>query len=389
MSARTTITDPRAQVSMHTFTPPPATYYDPPVSAPLSVVDPVSDGATVGVVTDQGVRDAGLVTTVTDGTEVATVYDDVESNPSLETAAAAADALADVDVAVAVGGGSVMDTAKAACARPAFGSVAAIRSTPADETPPAPDAATPCVCVPTTAGTGTETGHWAVLSDHDAGEKVSVGHPVLKPAAAVLDPGLTASLPPGLTAMTGFDVITHAVEAFVSTDASPLTDPLAVAAFEAALDALPNAVDGDERARDRMLTASYNAGLAMNNAGLGAVHAISHAVGGRYDTPHGLTNAALLPAVVDANRRGSERARRRYAALAERAGLPGGELSDRLRRLLERPPLDTSTLPRLDGVDDDLVAWALDNVNMTTNPAALQPADVRRICRIAFGRGDR
>jgi alcohol dehydrogenase class IV len=374
---------------MQRFTPPPETYYEPPESSPLSVVEAVQDDASVAVVTDQGVRDAGLVATVTAGREVATVYDDVESNPSLGTAAAAADAIAGADVAVAVGGGSVMDTAKAACARPAFDSIEAIRAGDADATPPTPEAATPVVCVPTTAGTGTETGHWAVLSDHEAGEKVSVGHPVLKPAAAILDPRLTASLPPALTAMTGFDVITHAVEAFVSTDASPLTDPYAVAAFETALEALPGAIEGDEQARDAMLTASYTAGLAMNNAGLGAVHAISHAVGGRYDTPHGLTNAALLPAVVEANRRDSDRARRRYEALLDGTDLPSGALAAHLENLLERSPLDPSTLPRVTDPDDDLVAWALDNVNMTTNPATLDAADVRRVCRVAFGDGDR
>lgn len=371
-----------------TFTPPPETYYRPPESAPLGVVDAVPQDASVGVVTDSGVRDAGVVATVTAGVAVQTLYDDVQSNPTLETAADAADALAGADVAVAVGGGSVMDAAKAACASPAFGSIAALRATPATDAPPAPDAAIPLVCVPTTAGTGTETGHWAVLSDHDAGTKVSVGHPALKPTATVLNPRLTESLPPGLTAMTGFDVIAHAVEAFVSTDASPLTDPYAVSAFETGLEALPKAIEGDERARERMLTASYKAGVAMNNAGLGAVHAISHAVGGRYDTPHGLTNAVLLPAVIDANQERSGRAQRRYASLCERTSVSGDSLSTHLEGMLERSPLTTTALPNLEAVDDELVSWALDNVNMTTNPAVLGDAAVRDVCRAAFGRAD-
>lgn len=371
---------------MVTFTPPPETYYDPPESEPLHPVDPIHADAALGVVTDSGVREAGLIPKATAGHHVGRVYDGVKSNPSLETAAAAADALADVEVVVAVGGGSVMDTAKVACARPAFGSVDTLRSTPATAAPPGPDAAIPCVCVPTTAGTGTETGHWAVLSDHDAGEKVSVGHPALKPDAAVLDGRLTATLPPALTAMTGFDVVTHAIEAYVSTGASPLTDPLAMAALETALDALPEAVEGDAAARDRMLTASYNAGLAMNNAGLGAVHAISHAVGGRYDTPHGLTNAALLPPVVDANRRHSERARRRYDALAERAGVPAGGLGAHLETMLKQAPLDTSTLPTVTDPDDYLVDRALDNVNIVTNPAPIDDAGIQQICCTAFGR---
>jgi alcohol dehydrogenase class IV len=370
------------------FTPPPETYYNPPESAPLSVVDAVPQDASVVVVTDSGVRNAGVVDRVTAGVEVQTVYDDVQSNPTLETAADAAGALAGADVTVAVGGGSVMDTAKAACASPAFGSMAAVRATPATEAPSAPDAAIPLICVPTTAGTGTETGHWAVLSDHEAGEKVSVGHPALKPTAAVLDPRLTESLPPELTAMTGFDVIAHAVEAFVSTDASPLTDPYAVSAFETGLEALPNAIEGDERARERMLTASYKAGVAMNNAGLGAVHAISHAVGGRYDIPHGLTNAVLLPAVIDVNQQRSDRARRRYDSLCERASVSGDSLSMHLEELLVRSPLTTTALPNLKAVDDDLVSWTLDNVNMVTNPAVLGRTEVRDICRAAFGQDE-
>jgi len=244
------------------------------------------------------------------------------------------------------------------------------------------------VLVPTTAGTGTETGHWAVISDHDTARKLSVGHPVLRADAAVLDAELTESLSPYLTAATGFDVLTHAIEALTATGSSPLTRPLARHAFRLAdchlLRAVGDGTDGE--ARRRMLEASYLAGLAMNNAGLGAVHGISHAIGGCYDTPHGHTNALLLPHVVRTNASRSNAAAAGYATLLGTHDDPGERLARRMVALLERTELD-GELPgapaRWDW--DAVVDRALDNVNTQTNPAPLSRADIVTLCERTFG----
>ncbi|WP_458189203.1 iron-containing alcohol dehydrogenase family protein [Haladaptatus sp. NG-WS-4] len=369
------------------FTPPPPTYHERSGIDTLSSLGLVDRADSVAVITDRGVRKAGLLEPIHERLSVETVFDEVESNPTVETVRAVRNVTEEADVVVGVGGGSVMDATKAGCALPAFGSFDALRPTSPDSRPPSPGMDTPTVLVPTTAGTGTETGHWAVISDHDANVKTSIGHSTLRAETAILDPELTTSLPPYLTAITGFDVVTHAIEAFVSSEASPLTDPYASETFDVAVSALPRAVtDGDDvLARERMLNASYLAGLAMNNAGLGAVHAISHAVGGLYDTPHGHTNALLLPHVVTANASTSERARLRYSRLVNETDAPGQELASRIETLLATLDLETSLQGAPEDWDWDTIATrALQNINMETNPTTFDHETVVSICREAF-----
>jgi alcohol dehydrogenase class IV len=178
----------------------------------------------------------------------------------------------------------------------------------------------PSYAVPTTAGTGSEVTMAAVVSDEQAGVKVSIIDPKLLPAAVALDPKLTLGLPPGVTAATGMDALTHAVEAYVSGLAYAQTDAWAVAATRLILGNLEQAYrnGSDMPAREAMLLGSYLAGMAFTRAGVGYVHAIAHQLGALYHLPHGLANAIVLPYVLDYSR---PHCNHRLAQLARAAGL--------------------------------------------------------------------
>lgn len=381
---------------MPQYHPPPETIHGIGSITGLGAVVDSYDWEDPLLVTDLGVRDAGVADRVaSELPSTVDIFDDITPNPSRETVWELAGVASRADVVVAVGGGSVMDAAKAATALPAFEDVSErpaaaferLLEWPVDEPAPEPEAGIPLVLVPTTAGTGSETGYWAVISDHDRSEKLSVGHPTVGAEFAVLDPELTTSLPPAMTATSGFDVLAHAVEAMVATGDSFLTRPYARAAYRIAVDRLPVAVaDGaDLKARGDMLTASYLAGVAMNNAGLGAVHAISHAIGGCYDTPHGHTNALLLPAVVRTNAARSRTAFATYVELTTETEDPGDVFARQIRTLRETVGLDAD-LPGLpEDPDWDRVAErAVQNINMETNPVSLSADTVIEICRDTF-----
>ncbi len=217
---------------------------------------------------------------------------------------------------VAFGGGSVMDVAKV------IGLAAANGKHPRElvgyfkgRHGPAP-----IYAVPTTAGTGSEVTVAAIISDPDAGRKMMVADSRLVPEMAALDPTLMTGLPPAITAATGMDALTHAVEAYISLWATPYTDRMALAATAMIWQQLPRAWnDGsDLAAREQMALASTYAGLAFTRANVGNVHAIAHQLGGRYHTPHGLANAILLPPVL---RFSLPDAAPRLARLARQVGL--------------------------------------------------------------------
>ena len=219
---------------------------------------------------------------------------------------------------VAFGGGSVMDAAKVIALAAANGKHPRElvgyfkgRHGPA-----------PVYAVPTTAGTGSEVTVAAIISDPAAGQKMMVADSRLVPAMAALDPTLMTGLPPAVTAATGMDALTHAVEAFISLWATPDTDRMALAAVGMIWEHLPRAWrDGSDLvSREQMALASTYAGLAFTRANVGNVHAIAHQLGGRYHTPHGLANAIMLPPVL---RFSLPAAAPRLARLAGRIGLAG------------------------------------------------------------------
>ncbi|MBN2204843.1 MAG: iron-containing alcohol dehydrogenase [Thermoleophilia bacterium] len=282
------------------------------------------------LVTDAGVLEAGAAEGVAGALGRAglavTVFDRIDPNPRVASVRAGADVAraAGCDVLVAVGGGSVIDTAKAIGLVLVNGGDVVDYDFTLDEPRPIERPITRLVAVPTTAGTGSEVTFWAVVTDPERREKLGVGGPLMAPAVALVDPELTLTLSPALTAFTGLDALTHAVEALAATNASPFSDLCALRAVSLVATSLRRAVadGGDRAARRDMALASSLAGAAFTNADVGAVHCIAEVVGGLYDLPHGLVCALYLPPVVEFS---AAAAPERYAAVAEALGVTGGE----------------------------------------------------------------
>lgn len=230
------------------------------------------------------------------------VFADIEADPSVETVDKGAALMREWqgDMVVALGGGSPMDAAKSICMlRTNPGS---IREYMRKERTIA-TAAIPLICIPTTAGTGSEVTAGAVTTDKQAGEKIGVSHDSMMARLAIIDPELHASMPPALTASTGLDALCHAIEAYISTEAEPISDALCLHAIRLIGENLRKAVANgrDIETRGKMALASLVAGAAFTNVGLGAVHAIAHCLGAMYKVPHGVANAMLLPYVMEFN----------------------------------------------------------------------------------------
>jgi alcohol dehydrogenase len=277
-------------------------------SAAIIVTDPALAGTPV-VARARDVLAAGAVT--------APVFAGVRPNPSTDDVAAGADAVAGLAAeagrlagagqmagagrvaVVAVGGGSAIDAAKGI----ALAAVNPQRGRDLDYRSDFARPALPIVAVPTTAGTGAETNAFAVVTDPATRRKFYVGHASSRPAAAILDPDLTAGLPPAATAATGMDALTHALESCMSSRANPWSDGIALQVIRMIAAHLPRAVaDGaDLEARSQMLLAAHLAGVGMASTGLGLCHAIGHSLGGRFDIAHGVALTMVLPGVLRFN----------------------------------------------------------------------------------------
>ena len=260
--------------------------------------------SSVLIVTDPGVVKLALIEPILellDGNSIKyKVYSDVQPNPTTKNVENARLSYMEVkaEAIIAVGGGSAMDTAKAVGARIAHprkslekmgGILRVVRALPT------------LIAVPTTAGTGSETTLAAIITDPEKRRKYAIMSFPLIPHCAVLDPRMTMTLPPHLTATTGMDALTHAVEAFIGRSTTRETRKLATDAVALIFGNIENACGngGDLNARSNMLMASFKAGLAFSKSYVGYVHAIAHSLGGRYDTPHGLANAVILPHILE------------------------------------------------------------------------------------------
>ena len=282
-------------------------------------------GSRAFVVSDPGVRAAGILDTVTDaltddGIEW-TAFDDVDPNPTDVNVAAGVESLrgfgTDDVVIVLVGGGSVMDCGKyIAMAAPSGIEDTSLAFSPelddanridfATLAPPAQVSApcVPTIAVPTTSGTASETNGGGLITRSEDHRKLTFSHPDVQPRAVVLDPLLTVGLPPGATAVCGMDVLTHAIEAYTSTAANPYADGLALQAIRLTGRWLPQAVavGSDVEARASMQIASHLAGRAFSSGPLlGLVHATGHPVSGVFGAAHGQTLATMLPHVMRFN----------------------------------------------------------------------------------------
>ena len=255
-------------------------------------------------VTDGGLMKLGLPETLVEAIRKSgikcTVFSDVQPNPTITNVENAKDAYLknNCQAIIAMGGGSPMDCAKGAGARVANPkkTVSKMRGQLKVKNP------IPFfIAVPTTAGTGSETTVAAIITDPTTHEKYAINDPKLRPKYAVLDPKLTVGLPPHITAATGVDALTHAVEAYIGHSNTKETRECARKAVKMIFENLETACkDGKNiEARSNMLEASYYAGVAFTRAYVGYVHAIAHQLGGLYSTPHGLANAVILPYVLE------------------------------------------------------------------------------------------
>lgn len=257
------------------------------------------------VVSDPGIEAAGWLTGVVEDLENegirTTVFLDVTPNPKDDEIMRGVATYRESrsDIMVAVGGGSVIDCAKG------IGIVAANGGwiTDYEGVDAIPLPGPPLICVPTTAGSAADISQFAIVSDTRRRTKIAIVSKTVVPDVALVDPETTVTMNAALTAGTGLDVLTHAIEAYVSTASSPVVDVHALSAIGGVRDNLPKVLadPGDLEAREQMMLASLQAGLAFSNASLGISHAMAHSVGGFLGLPHGESNALLLEHVVAFN----------------------------------------------------------------------------------------
>ena len=221
---------------------------------------------------------------------------------------------------VSIGGGSAMDTAKAIgiiITNPEFADVRSLEGTA-----PTKNKCVPTIAVPTTAGTAAEVTINYVITDVEKNRKFVCVDPHDIPVVAIIDPDMMSTMPKGLTAATGMDALTHAIEGFTTKAAWEMTDMFHLKAIEVISNSLRGAVDNTPEGREGMALGQYLAGMGFSNVGLGIVHSMAHPLGAVYDTPHGVANAIILPTVMEYN---AEATGDRYKYIAAAMGVEGTE----------------------------------------------------------------
>jgi alcohol dehydrogenase len=271
------------------------------------------------LVTDRGILECGIADKVTSQFPGISIFDEVEQNPKHMTVNRAGELVRRLkpDLIIGLGGGSSLDSAKAlALLATNPGNIEDYEGREKYKTPPLP-----VLAIPTTCGTASEVTWVSVITHTERKFKMSIKGPHLFPAVALVDSDLLLTLPPHLIASTGLDALTHAIEAYTVKPATFITDIFARASLKYIFQSLEDAyedIQGNARAREKMMLGSMLAGMAFGNSDVGAVHCISEAVSSLYDTPHGVANAIFLPFVMDFNLPVSAR---RYAEISRLAGI--------------------------------------------------------------------
>ena len=346
------------------------------------------------VITDPGVQAAGLVDPITGSLKRAgltpLVFAEVEANPRAEPVDRGAAAAEEhgADVIVAVGGGSALDSAKAISAVLAHGGSCLDYEYDAVVGDRVPGPSTPIVAIPTTSGTGSEVTLWAIVTDISRNYKAPIGSPHLAPRVALVDPSLTVSLPPAVTAGTGMDALTHAIEGYTARCSNPISDALCLYAAELVSSFLVRAFEdgADLEARSGMMLASLLAGMGFGNSDTAAVHSMGEALGGLKDIPHGVAMAICLPHVLRLN---AQAVPERLARLGVAMGLPDSSdhepVIDHVEGLVRR--LQIPTLADCGVTEEDvpaLVQIALRNSGNPDNPVDVDEEVFTRLYREAL-----
>ena len=348
------------------------------------------------IVTDKVLNKQGVVDLFThllteQGIE-SIIFDRVKANPTITNVNEGLNTLKQChcDFVVSLGGGSPHDCAKGiALVASNGGEIADYEGVDQSKLPQLP-----LIAINTTAGTASEMTRFAIITDEKRHVKMAIVDKHTTPVLSINDPSLMLSMPASLTAATGMDALTHAIEAYVSTAATPITDAVALKAIELINDNLPTAVTEPENmfAREQMAYAQFMAGMAFNNASLGYVHAMAHQLGGFYDLPHGVCNAVLLPHVQRYNAQVSAK---RLKDVATSMGVDTSEMSD--QQGAEAAIQAIETLARKVGIPEGLEILdvkvsdipllaenALKDVCGLTNPKQASHAEICAIFKAAL-----
>jgi alcohol dehydrogenase class IV len=310
------------------------------------------------IVTDSILEQKGILSDIKNSLESAgivyAIFDKVLKEPTMAYTDEGLKAYKDAgaDFLIAVGGGSPIDAAKA---------IAALANNPGRKVTEflgankIPNPGAPLIAIPTTAGTGSEVTQFTIITDTDRDVKMLIASPHIMPKVALVDPLMTLSMPREITAGTGLDALTHAIEAYVSVKAHPLTDTLALQAIRLIGANLRQAwSNGDNlEARTNMMIGSLHAGMAFSNASVALVHGMARPIGAYFHVPHGVSNAALLPTVIEFSIPGNPR---RYADIAEAMG----EITEGLS-LLDAAYLAAEAVERL---NEDLKVPSLEELGV-------------------------
>ena len=250
------------------------------------------------------------------------LYSNIKPNPTIENVQTGVETFkkSGADYLIAIGGGSSMDTAKAIgiiINNPDFADVVSLEGVAETK-----NKSVPILAVPTTAGTAAEVTINYVITDAQKNRKMVCVDPKDIPVVAFVDPDMMSSMPKGLTAATGMDALTHAIEGYITAGAWELSDMFHLKAIEIISRSLRGAVDNTPEGREGMALGQYVAGMGFSNVGLGIVHSMAHPLGALYDTPHGIANAIILPTVMEYN---AEATGEKYRDIAKAMGVEGTE----------------------------------------------------------------
>ncbi len=278
------------------------------------------------------------------------VYSNIKANPTIENVQTGVEAFkkSGADYIIAIGGGSSMDTAKGIgiiINNPDFGDVVSLEGVA-----PTRNKAVTTFAVPTTAGTAAEVTINYVITDDAKHRKMVCVDPKDIPAVAFVDPEMMSTMPKGLTAATGMDALTHAIEGYITAGAWELSDMFHIKAIEIIAKSLRGAVDNTPEGREGMALGQYIAGMGFSNVGLGIVHSMAHPLGALYDTPHGVANAIILPTVMEYN---APATGEKYKDIAKAMGVKG--VDDMTQEEYRKAAIDAvKQLSKDVGIPDDL-----------------------------------